>query len=514
MLLSEVVTASSEVRATRSRLRKREVLAGALRELEGDEIPIGVSYLSGELPQGRIGLGYASVYGAEAEPASVPSLRLADVDRILTTISDTVGAGSQAKRRELLEELLRRATTAEQEFLRTLVLRELRQGALETSMSEAVASVVGVDASAVQRAVMLSGDLSQVAIAALSNGPEGLARFRLTLFRPVRPMLADTAADVAEALERHGPASIEAKLDGARIQAHKDMDAVALYTRNLRDVTRQLPEIVDIVGELDADSLILDGEVIALDDEGRPRPFQVTMSRFGRRQDIEATRNTTPLTPFFFDCLLADDEDLIDETEERRWGALARVVPNVYLPPRVVTGDAGEAEDFYRSILEAGHEGVIVKSLEASYRAGRRGSAWLKVKPAHTLDLVVLAAEWGSGRRRGWLSNIHLGARDPDHGGYVMLGKTFKGLTDEMLEWQTSRFLELETHREGHVVHVRPEQVVEIAFDGLQASPRYPGGLALRFARVKGYRDDKGPGEADTIATVREVFAGRRPGRR
>ncbi len=510
MLLAAIVSTSEEVRSTRSRIRKREALTAALTELSEDEARIGVTYLSGELPQGRIGLGYATIYGIESGAAETASLTLTDVDRRLSEIAATTGKGSQALRKELLGDLFAAATAAEQAFLRALILRELRQGALETSMSEAVAAVIDADPSTVLRAVMLSGDLATVAVAALTEGERGLDRFRLTLFRPVRPMLAQTAGDLAEALDRHSPASVEAKLDGARIQVHKDGDRVAIFTRNLREVTGNLPEIVAVVEGLTCESAILDGEAIAFDGDGRPEPFQVTMSRFGRTRDA-ASADTTPLTPVFFDCLYLDGDDVIDETLVARRAALERITGDANLAARVVVADADAAERFYRSVLDDGHEGVMVKSLDAPYSAGRRGAGWLKVKPAHTLDLVVLAAEWGSGRRRGLLSNLHLGARDPGTGEFVMLGKTFKGLTDEMLAWQTERFLDLETERSGHVVHVRPEQVVEIAFDGIQVSPRYPGGMALRFARVKGYRDDKTADDADTIATVREILEGKRP---
>jgi DNA ligase-1 len=472
-----------------------------------DEIRTGVSYLSGELPQGRIGLGYATVYGIDVEPAELPELTLADVDTSVDTIARTSGPGSQQRRRDTLTALLGSATADEQDFLRALLLRELRQGALENSMADAVAEVIGAEPAAVRRAVMLGGQLIEVAVAALTEGPAGLDNFRLTVLRPIRPMLARSAADVDEALNRHRPASIEVKLDGARIQLHKDGDEIAIFTRNLRDVADYLPEIAEEAATLPVGSIILDGEAIALDDGG-PQPFQVTMSRFGRKLDVDEMRLVTPLSAFYFDCLYVDGEPLIDLPAEARWDRMAAVVPATNLPRRLVTGDPTAARVFYDAVLESGHEGVMVKSLDAAYSAGRRGAGWLKVKPAHTLDLVVLAVEWGSGRRSGWLSNLHLGARDHESGAFVMLGKTFKGLTDETLAWQTQRFLELETHRDGHVVHVRPEQVVEIAFDGIQASSRYPGGMALRFARVKGYREDKPAEEADTVATVRNLFEG------
>jgi DNA ligase-1 len=511
MLLSDLVAFSSEVRGTRSRLRKRASLAEALQAMGPDEIPIGVAYLSGELPQGRLGLGYATVYGTEEKGVSIPELTLSDVDAAFGRLQATSGPGSRQVRHDLLAGLLKRATADEQLFLRRLLLRELRQGALEAVMADAIASVSSAGEDDVRRALMLSGSLADVALAALTHGPEALAQFRLTLHRPVRPMLAGTAEDVEAALGRHSPVSLEVKFDGARVQLHKDGGNVAVYTRNLRDVTDHLPEVAESSSAIAADTAILDGEVIALGPEGIPRPFQVTMSRFGRKLDVAEMRESVPLSVFYFDCLHADGEDLIDLPAAKRWERLSLIVPQTHLAPRVVTDDLGLAEHFFRETLESGHEGVMVKALDAPYAAGRRGAAWLKVKPAHTLDLVVLAAEWGSGRRQGLLSNLHLGARDANTGEFVTLGKTFKGLTDVMLAWQTERFLELETRRDGHIVHVRPEQVVEIAFDGIQASSRYPGGMALRFARVKGYREDKTADEADTIETVRAIFERRAP---
>lgn len=476
--------------------------------MDSTEIAIGVAYLSGELPQGRIGLGYATVHGVEAEPTGSARLRIRDVDDFLNRLASIAGPGSQRARRETLTKLLEQATTAEQAFLRGLLLRELRQGALEGVMVDAIADAAEVDGTAVRRAVMLSGDLAAVATAALSEGPDALTAFRLTLFHPIAPMLAQTAPDIAAALDRHSPASVEVKFDGARVQVHKHGERVAVYTRNLREVTAQVPEVVESAQSIEAQSVILDGEVIALGPEGRPQPFQITMSRFGRKLNVAEMQEQIPLTAFYFDCLHIDGVDLIDDDNETRWARLSDVVPAHSLPDRIVTADPEEAATFNAQVLASGHEGVMVKALDAPYAAGRRGAGWLKVKPTHTLDLVVLAVEWGSGRRRGLLSNLHLGARNDDAGEFVMLGKTFKGLTDSILEWQTQRFLDLETHREGHVVFVRPEQVVEIAFDGIQTSRRYPAGMALRFARVKGYREDKTAAESDTIETVRTIFEG------
>ncbi len=420
-----------------------------------------------------------------AAPAG-PTLELLDVDRAFDRVGAATGRGSQGVRRRELSDLFGRATEPERRFLTRLLLGDLRQGALEGLMIEAVARAAEQPASDVRRALMLAGELGPVASAALADGAAGLSRFSLTVLRPVQPMLAQTADGVEDALARISPAAVEWKLDGARIQVHRLGEDVRVFTRTLADATDRVPEIVEAVLALPASALILDGEAITLRPDGRPHPFQVTMSRFGSRLDVERQRGTTPLSPFFFDCLHADGEDLLDRPAGERSAALADRVPERARAPRAIAGSAAEAGRLLEEALSRGHEGVMVKALDAPYEAGRRGAGWLKVKRAATLDLVVLAAEWGHGRRRGWLSNLHLGARDPSTGGFVMLGKTFKGMTDEMLAWQTERFLELETGRDDLTVFVRPELVVEVAFDGLQASSRYPGGMALRFARVKG----------------------------
>jgi DNA ligase 1 len=401
-----------------------------------------------------------------------------------------------------------RATSAEQQFLFALGVGEVRQGALEGVMTEAVAKAANLPADRVRRAAMLAGDLGAVAEAVLAEGEAGLSHWSLQIFRPVQPMLADSAPNVLEALQEFGDgvaAALEWKLDGARIQVHKQGDRVAIYTRSLNDVTPAVPEVTEAVRAFPAEELILDGEVIALDAAERPLPFQVTMRRFGRRLDVDALRAQLPVAPFFFDILRLDGDDLLDLQLHQRLTRLDAIVPVSMRVPRTVTADVEEAKRFEAGALERGHEGLMAKSLSAPYAAGRRGSAWLKVKTARTLDLVVLAVEWGSGRRKGWLSNIHLGARDPANGGFVMLGKTFKGMTDETLEWQTKELLARETRREGHIVHVRPELVVEVAFNEVQRSPHYPGGVALRFARIKGYRHDKRAEEADTIESVLEL---------
>ena len=420
------------------------------------------------------------------------------MDAAFARIGDMRGAGSQAARRDALHELLGRADAAEQDFLTRLLIGDLSQGALAGVMEAAVAKAAGVPAAEVRRALMLSGDLAATAAIALGEGREGLRAVRLQVGRPLAPMLAGTAPAVADALEKTGPAAVEWKLDGARVQVHRDGEDVAVFTRTLDDVTARVPEVVAAARALPATRLVLDGEAIALQPDGRPHPFQVTASRFGSRSNFEL-----PLSAFFFDVLHADGEDLLDEPLHRRAEALAALAPPDLRVPRTVAEDPDTARRAFDEAIAAGHEGVMVKALESPYAAGRRGAAWLKVKPVHTVDLVVLAAEWGHGRRRGTLSNLHLGARDGD--GWAMLGKTFKGLTDKMLAWQTERLLALETGREGHVVHVRPELVVEIAFDGVQVSRRYPSGMALRFARVKRYRDDKPPDQADTVETVRAV---------
>jgi DNA ligase-1 len=507
VLLDELARTSALVAETGSRLAKRDAIAACLAAAAPDETPVAVAYLSGELPHAPIGVGWAALRELPP-PAGAASLTVADVDEQLRSIGRTTGRGSQAARRELLGDLLGRATATEQRFLTSLLIGELRQGALEGVMIDAVAKASGISAPRVRRACMLSGDLGTVARAALVDGETGLDAFALDLFRPLQPMLAQTAENLEEALERFSPAAVEWKLDGARIQLHRRGTDVRIYTRNLADITSRVPEIVEAACALPAESLVLDGEAIAIADDGRPRAFQVTMSRFGTSVDVETLRWTIPLTAVFFDCLHRDGVDLLDEPARVRFDALAEVVPEPLRVRALETSSPEEAGRFLDAAIAQGHEGVMVKALDAPYEAGRRGGSWLKVKRAHTLDLVVLAAEWGHGRRRGRLSNLHLGARDPDTGGFVMLGKTFKGMTDAMLAWQTERLLELESRRDSHTVFVRPELVVEIAFDGVQGSTRYPGGLALRFARVKGYRPEKRVDETDTIQTVRAIHQG------
>jgi DNA ligase-1 len=509
MLLAELLAASERVAGTRSRLAKTDTLAQCLRRLDASEIALGVAYLSGDTLQGKVGIGYATLKDAlAATPASAPQLTLAQIDEVLTRLAQMKGEGSAAERARLLAELFARATAPEQDFLARLLLGELRQGALEGIMLDAIAKAADLRRERVRPAAMRAGGLPVVAKAALTEGEAGLARFALRVFQPVQPMLAQPAEDVADAIERLGRAAFEWKLDGARVQAHKSGGEIRVYTRSLREVTSAVPEIVAALQECPAREVILDGEAIALRPEGTPHPFQETMRRFGRKLEVEALRATLPLSVYFFDCLLAEGEDLTARPARERFDALAKFLPAKILIPRLVTGDKEAAQAFYEDALGHGHEGIMAKALEVPYEGGSRGAAWLKIKAAHTLDLVVIAAEWGSGRRKGWLSNLHLAALDPATGGSVMLGKTFKGMTDKMLAWQTERLLELETSRERHVVHVRPELVVEIAFNEIQASPRYPGGLALRFARLKRYREDKSAKDADTIETVRALYRG------
>jgi len=571
VLLNQIALVSAQVASVPGRRAKIDLIAGLLREASGDEVPLAVAFLSGELRQRQIGVGYAALgdlldaraalaeaptaagrqpadaalTGAVvAPPPAEPTLTITEADEAFAAIGAVSGAGAQAERRQLLAGLLARATEGERSFLVQLLAGELRQGALEGVMTEAVAQAAGVPAAEVRRALMLGGSLPEVARAALegSAGPADAKRspaaaapteaadpagalaalrsFRLQVGRPLRPMLAATAPTIEAALQKVSPAAVEWKIDGIRVQVHRDGARIAVFTRTLDDITPRVPEITDAVRALPPEAVVLDGEAVALYPDGRPRPFQVTASRAGTRTEVESRRGDVPLTPFFFDLLHLNGADLIDAPAQERYAALTALLPAPLVIPRTVTDDPAVAEAFFADAVSRGHEGVVLKSLDAAYAAGRRGGEWIKVKPRHTLDLVVLAAEWGHGRRRGWLSNLHLGARDPVTGGLVMLGKTFKGMTDEMLAWQTGRLLELADPGQaaepggaaGHVVRVRPELVVEIAFDGIQASPRYPGGIALRFARVIRYRPDKKAADADTIDAVRAVAPSSQPG--
>ncbi len=513
MRLSEVVAASRAVGGATGRLKKTGHLADLLKRAPAADLEAVVAFLSGRVRQGRMGIGAALLTTMrDVPPADTAVLEIADVDAAFDRVAAAGGPGSTTARAELLRALLSRATREEQDFLTRLLFGELRQGALEGVLVDAVAKAAGIPAAVVRRAAMLAGDLAPVAKVALVDGDRALSQFVLRPFQPVQPMLADSAPEVGAALASLGEALLEYKLDGARIQVHKVDDEVRVYSRNLRDVTVAVPEVVTVARAIAAREIVLDGEAIALRADGTPRPFQETMRRFGRKLDVDALRVELPMTPVFFDALYLDGEPLIDEPLSRRVAVLDACVTSPNLVPRLVTSDAGAAAAFTERALRTGHEGVMAKAVGGHYAAGRRGSAWLKVKQAHTLDLVILAAEWGTGRRRGTLSNLHLGARDAEHGGFVMLGKTFKGLTDEMLAWQTKKFLEIEIGRDNYTVCVRPDVVAEVAFNDVQASPQYPGGLALRFARVKRYRDDKTAAEADTIETVRAMYARQTPG--
>ncbi len=504
MRFAELVATSTAVGGTSKRLTKIGLLAEALRQLRGaapDEVAAGAAYLSGELRQRQIGVGWAALRSTPP-PADEPSLTVAEVDAALAEIGAQAGAGSQARRRDLIGSLFGRATVDEQDFLVRLIGGELRQGAQSGLLAEAIAKAAEVPSTSVRRALLLSGDLKAVAVAALDGGGSALGEFGLQVGRPLAPMLAQAAQSIDEAVIISGlPALVDVKLDGIRIQVHRHGDEVRVFTRSLDEITARLPGVVAAVRDLPVADIVLDGEAMALGEDGRPLPFQEISSSAATQAGSNALR------PFFFDLLHIDGVDLIDEPGHRRWKTLAEAVPAHLLVDRREVTDVTGASVAFASALADGHEGVVIKALESAYAVGRRGGAWVKVKPRHTLDLVVLAVEWGHGRRRGWLSNLHLGARDPDTGGFVMLGKTFKGMTDEMLRWQTDKLLGLAVDKNDWVVTVRPELVVEVAFDGVQTSPRYPGGVALRFARVLRYREDKAPGEADTIDTVRALKA-------
>ncbi|WP_405631209.1 ATP-dependent DNA ligase [Streptomyces sp. NBC_00016] len=503
MLLTRLADVSREVAATSARSRKIALLAELFRNAEADDVPVVIPYLAGRLPQGRLGIGW-KVLSRPVAPAETPALTVREADARLTALGKVSGPGSQAERTRLVGELMGAATADEQRFLLGLITGEVRQGALDAVAVEGLAQATGAPATDVRRAVMLAGSLGTVAQALLADGPAALEGFRLTVGRPVLPMLAHTASAVAEAVGKLGVCAVEEKLDGIRVQVHRAGDDVRLYTRTLDDITDRLPEVTDAARRLTGSRFILDGEVIAFDETGRPRSFQETAGRVGSRVDVTAAAEAVPVAPVFFDALSVDGRDLLDLPFAERHAELARLVPEPMRVRRtVVSGpeDVEAAEEFSRQTLLRGHEGVVVKALDAPYSAGRRGASWLKVKPVHTLDLVVLAAEWGHGRRTGKLSNLHLGARTAD-GGFAMLGKTFKGLTDALLTWQTERLRELAVDESGYVVTVRPELVVEIAYDGLQRSTRYPAGVTLRFARVLRYREDKRPEEADTVETL------------
>lgn len=505
MRLADVSAVSEAVSATRSRLAKAESIASLLENADAMEIPIIVGFLSGVPRQGKVGIGWAAVSGIETGTSDGSGIDVTEVDDFLEGYSSMSGPGSQQRRGDALDVLLTDATLDEVDFLRRLVTGQLRQGALEGVMIDAIARAFDVPVGSVRRAAMLSGDLGSTAAIAASEGEAGLTAVGLEVLTPVQPMLAASAPDVGAAVDQIGEAIVEWKLDGTRIQAHRRGADIRIYTRNLNDVTDRIPSIVRAVSRLPVGSVILDGESMAIAGDGGPMPFEQTMSEFG-----SGSSGRLELQPFWFDVLHLDGKDLIDLPLTERRALLESFVGSSEIIPQIRTSDVGEAKEFLAAARALRHEGVMVKDPVSPYEAGRRGSAWIKVKPVYTLDLVILAVEWGSGRRTGWLSNIHLGARDPDGGGFVMLGKTFKGLTDEMLEYQTKALLALEERRTKRVVYVRPELVVEVAFDGLLPSTRYPGGMALRFARVRSHRPDKDASQADTIDTVREIFESRR----
>jgi DNA ligase-1 len=537
MQLARLVEAVEQVRATTKKIEKVRILADTLRATRGHETVLTALYLSGSLPQGKIGIGWQliqqavqeasafspthpgalgstpfpafspthpGVLGSTPFPAGEP-LTLSDLDKTLDRLAAERGMGSTERRVSQLKALYSRARPDERQFLSQLLIGDLRQGALEGVLLDAIAVASGLPAADVRQAFMFAPNLGDLARAALTEGAAGLARYSLRLFRPLAPMLASSVDDIDAALNRLGSAAFEYKLDGARIQLHKGGDEVRLFTRQLQDVTGRLPEVVEWARRLPVREIVLDGEAIALRADGRPQPFQITMRRLGRMKDVDAILESIPLSPFMFDALYVDGDSLLTCSYEERTRILASIAPEAAVP-RLLTSQPQEARRFLAQSLAAGHEGVMAKSLEAPYIEGQRGFHWLKLKEATTLDLVVLAAEWGNGRREGWLSNLHLGARDPESGQFIMLGKTFKGLTDDMLRLQTEQLLALERDREGRTVFVRPELVVEIAFSDIQESPRYPAGLALRFARVKRYRPDKSAHEADTIQTVTDLF--------
>jgi DNA ligase-1 len=505
MLLAAIAQISKRLSEITKRTQKIDLLAATLRQMDPDEIEIGVSFLSGSARQGRIGIGYRTLQRTTSVATSFPQLTLGEVDRSFTAIAEAKGPGSERERIALAQGLMSRSTQPEQEFLLRLVVGELRQGALEGLMVDAVAKASSLSVDSVRRAAMLSGNIATVARAALERGEAGLCAYGIELFRPLQPMLAQTAEDIGEAVAGLGEAALEFKMDGARVQVHRSGDDVAVYSRALNDVTAAVPEVVEAALALPVKDVILDGEVISLQPDQRPQPFQVTMRRFGRRLDVDRARTEFPLQPFWFDLLHLDGASLLEEPQSRRFDALVGLAASNLVMPNIVTADPQRAAEFMQQALDRGHEGVMAKARDATYAAGARGQSWLKVKRARTLDLVVLAAEWGNGRRQGWLSNIHLGARDTVRGGFAMLGKTFKGMTDELLRWQTQEFVRYEIARDSYTVYLEPRFVVEIAFNEIQVSPRYPSGLALRFARVKRYRPDKEAGQADTFQTVQQM---------
>ena len=513
MKLGELVETSGKVRETASKNEKRALIARLLRQARGKEIAIAADSLAGALSSGRLNIGWRAVIEASSDAGGTgEGFSLEEVKARLDELGRISGPGSVSRRTRALRALFARMAEPERRFVGSLLVGEVRHGALEGLVLEAVADASGLPSRSIREAHMFAGQVGEVAQAALTEGAAGLKRFGPQLFRPVSPMLATPAGGEEEALERLGRAAWEYKVDGARIQVHKSGDEVRIFTRHLNEVTERLPEIVALARKFKLREGILDGEAFGVGSDGRPVPFQVTMRRFGRTLDVKRLQKEIPLVPYLFDLLQVEGEPLFDRPYRERVKELAARTPAGTVIPRLVTAEASRAREFLKRSLMAGHEGIMAKALDSPYEAGKRGFQWLKIKPAQTLDLVVLAAEWGHGRRRGWLSNIHLGARDPQSGKFVMLGKTFKGLTDEMLRWLTDKLQKIEESRNGYTVYVRPELVVEVAYNDIQESPRYPGGLALRFARVRRFREDKRAQEADTIQTVWALFKAQRKG--
>jgi len=509
--IQDLVELSRKVRSTTRKKEKVSVLADFFRRAKGEEIGLVFRYLSGQLPQRPLGIGWATLQEVfQGLPINPRLPSLIETDRFFEEISREKGEGSLERKVSLLRNIFSSLQQDEKEFLTGLIMGEIRQGALEGLVLEAIAQASSLPVDRLRQSLMFSGDIGKVAQVALDEGMTGLSLFQPRLFHPISPMLANPVEGEAEALERLGEAGFEFKIDGARIQVHKEKEEVGIFTRHLKDITDSIPEIVKLARTFQFENAIFEGEVIALRKDGKPLPFQTTMRRFGRILDVQRLEKEIPLTPYFFDLLYANGESFIDKPYRDRFGLLSQKVSSKYMIHQIITRNENELKDFLRRSLDAGHEGLMAKGLDSLYTAGHRGYSWLKIKPARTLDLVVLAAEWGHGRRKGVLSNLHLGARDPESGTFIMLGKTFKGLTDEMLHWQTRRLLELEVSRDQWTVYVKPELVVEVAFNEIEESPRYPGGLALRFARVKNFRPDKSASEADTFQEIGQLFEEKR----
>jgi len=510
VFIKDLVEVSEKVSATSRKKEKISLLAHFFQQAKGREIALAASYLSGQLPQDRLGIGWATLQEALKDLIEkLQPLNLIELDRLFEDISREKGAGSLEKKVKILRDIFSSIQKNERDFLTRLIMGEIRQGALEGLVLEALAQASSLYIDNLRQSLMFSGDIGEVAKVTLEEGITGLSRFQPKLFHPISPMLANSVEGEAEALERLGKAGWEYKIDGARIQIHKEGEDIRIFTRHLKDVTESVPELIELARKFQFEKAIFEGEAIVLRKDGRPLPFQITMRRFGRTQNVKRMQKEIPLFPYFFDLLYLDGDPLFNRPYRERFNLLAKRIPSEYIIPQIVAANEKEARNFLQRSLEAGHEGLMAKGFDSPYISGHRGFYWLKIKPAQSLDLVILAAEWGHGRRKGWLSNLHLGARDSESYNFIMLGKTFKGLTDEMLRWQTERLLKLEIGRDEWTIYVKPELVVEVAFNDLQESPHYPGGLALRFARVKRYREDKSPLEADTIQKIRAIHESR-----